>query len=124
MTLRVFLLVVASVMCSAVAQLALKKGMTGVVFPSGSGFEAMVSAVITVLLNGWIIVGFALYGLGALVWLLVLARLDVSLAYPFVALGFVVTAAQGVALLGEPLTAAKVVGIALVTAGVVVLARG
>jgi multidrug transporter EmrE-like cation transporter len=41
-----------------------------------------------------------------------------------VALGFVVTAALGVALLGEPLTAAKVVGIALVTAGVVVLARG
>jgi len=123
-SLRVLLLIVASVLCSAAAQLVLKKGMTGVAATSGHGLLDKLHAVMNVLLNPWIIGGFALYGLGALVWLLVLARVDVSLAYPFVALGFVVTAALGYLLLGEPMTTAKIAGIALVTAGVVVLARG
>lgn len=45
--------------------------------------------------------GLACYGPGALIWLRVLAMMDLSQAYPFVALGFVLTMALGFVLLGE-----------------------
>jgi len=67
--------------------------------------------------------GLALYGFGAIVWLFVLARLDVTTAYPFVGLGFILTMILGALFLGEVLTPSKVVGTLLVTAGVVLVAR-
>ena len=42
-----------------------------------------------------VIGGFGLYCLGALVWLVVLARADVSYAYPFLGLGFILTMLVG-----------------------------
>ena len=41
------------------------------------------------------VAGLALYGLGAMVWLYVLARLPLSAAYPFVGLGFILTMVLG-----------------------------
>jgi multidrug transporter EmrE-like cation transporter len=58
------------------------------------------------------------------VWLFVLARVDVSVAYAFVALGFFLTMTLGVLLLGEALTLAKVAGILLVVFGVWLVAAG
>jgi len=55
-------------------------------------------------------------------WLWVLSRLDVSLAYPLVSLGFVVTLALGVVWLGEPLSWTRVAGCGLIVAGVWLLA--
>ena len=42
--------------------------------------------------NKFLITGFMLYGLGAIVWLGVLAKWDVSKAYPLVGLGFLLSA--------------------------------
>ena len=67
--------------------------------------------------------GLALYGASVLVWLYVLSKLDVSLAYPFVGLGIVLTLMGGHFLLGEPVTAQRIVGSLVVCAGLVVIAR-
>ena len=61
---------------------------------------------------------------GYLIWLVVLNRVAVSFAYPFVGLGFVLTAFLAWALLGEGLTAYRALGTLLVTLGVVLIARG
>ncbi len=66
--------------------------------------------------------GLFLYGLSAVVWLFVLARLDVSVAYPFVALGFLVTMALGCLLFGEAFTVRKVLGTLIVMLGVYLVA--
>ena len=55
-----------------------------------------------------------LYGLGALVWLSVLSRVQVSLAYPFVSISFLITTALAVAFMGEPLTRPMVIGTLLI----------
>lgn len=67
--------------------------------------------------------GLLLYGGSAVLWLWVLSRLDVSLAYPLVSLGFVVTFALGVWWLGEPFSWTRLAGCTLIVAGVAVLAR-
>jgi multidrug transporter EmrE-like cation transporter len=64
-----------------------------------------------------------IYFLSAGVWLFVLARVDVSLAYPFVGLGFILTMLLGWGMRGEILSVHRVAGTALIVAGVVLLAR-
>jgi multidrug transporter EmrE-like cation transporter len=72
--------------------------------------------------NAAVVVGFVLYGASACVWLLVLARVNLSVAYPFVGLGFIATMLLGAFFLGEPLTVWRVIGTLLIALGVVLVA--
>jgi multidrug transporter EmrE-like cation transporter len=112
-------LILASVAFSALAQLLLKSGMKGV--PPAEGWVGTLSHA---LLSPMVLGGLVLYALGALVWLLVLARADLSFAYPFVGLGFVLTLALGKFVLAEDVSASRLAGTVLVIAGVVLIARG
>ena len=119
-----FLLIIISVSLSACAQILLKSGMS-----SGSVQRAFtenftISSVFSVLMNAYVMGGLCVYFGSALVWLIVLSKVEVSIAYPFVALGFVLTAVVGHTLFGEALTIQRLAGIVLVCAGVGVLARG
>lgn len=67
--------------------------------------------------------GLALYGLSLAVWLYVLSRVDVSLAYPFVGLGIVLTTLSGYFVLGEDVSAMRLTGCLVVAAGLVIVAR-
>ena len=123
MTRSVLLLVLVSVLLSSVAQIALKGGMSspGVGAASGGDFNlAMLRAIV---LNPKVLFGLFLYFTSAAVWLFVLARIDVGLAYPFVGLGFVVTMMLAWAIYGEVPTPGRVAGALLICTGVVVLAR-
>ncbi|MBF5095572.1 EamA family transporter [Azospirillum sp. INR13] len=57
------------------------------------------------------------------VWLAVLAKVEVTMAYPFVGLGFLVTLALGVLLLGESMSLTRLIGTLLVVLGVVLTAQ-
>ena len=117
----VFLLALVCVLLSAVAQIVLKAGMGAAALTAPRGAAATLAATF---LNPLVIGGLALYFLSAVVWLAVLAKLPVSTAYPFVSLGFVCTAALGWLIFGEPISAAKALGIALIVGGVLFVARG
>jgi len=56
-------------------------------------------------------------------WLGVLAKIDVSIAYPFVGLGFILTALFGVFLLGEAFTVIRFVGTCLVVLGIILVTQ-
>lgn len=110
-----------SIAMSVGAQFLLKAGMAA---PSvQEGLKLGGSAVVLGMMRSlplW--AGFAMYGASAVVWLGVLARWDVSRAYPMVGLGFVLTALIG-HLLGEQVGLARVAGIALIVAGVALIGR-
>lgn len=116
-------LIVANVAMTSCAQIVLKAGMGAPDVVRAMTGEARIPAILTVLLHPWIVVGLLLYGGAALVWLLVLSRVEVSLAYPFVGLGFVVTMFLASAFLGEAVSAGRVAGTLMIAAGIVVLAR-
>lgn len=67
--------------------------------------------------------GMVCYGASLCVWLAALAKAPVSTAYPMLSLGYVVVAAVSVLWLGESMGPAKVLGIALICAGVVLVSR-
>jgi len=67
--------------------------------------------------------GMVCYAASVCVWLAALSKAPVSTAYPMLSLGYVVVAAVSVLWLGESMGPAKVIGIALICAGVVLVSR-
>jgi multidrug transporter EmrE-like cation transporter len=67
--------------------------------------------------------GLSCYAISVAVWLVVLSRVDVSLAYPLVSLGYVINAVGAWFLLGEALSAQRLAGIGVIMLGVYILGR-
>lgn len=68
--------------------------------------------------------GFAAAFLASLAWMAAMTKFDLSHAYPFMSLNFVVVLLLSGWLLSEPMTTQKVVGVGLIVLGTVVAARG
>ena len=121
MTAGTLALILVSVTLSACAQVLFKFGVAPVPVPVVN--PSLIGGVISTLLRPGIMGGLALYGIGTLVWLRALAQTELSQAYPFVGLGFVMTAALGYLVFDEALGPTRLIGIALVIAGVVLVGR-
>jgi multidrug transporter EmrE-like cation transporter len=63
------------------------------------------------------------YGVSVILWLGALSRVPVSIAYPMLSVGYIVNALAAAFLFSEALTTGKILGIALIIGGVVLLAR-
>ncbi len=73
------------------------------------------------LLDPWIVLGFGCAFAAALCWMLALAKLPLSQAYPFTAFAFVLVVFGGAWLFSEPLSTMKLIGVGLIVAGVVLM---
>ena len=111
-----------SIILSVAAQFALKSGMSSIEVKEALSQPVALRTILVILTNKFVIGGFSLYGLGAVVWLGVLSRWDVSKAYPLVGMGFGLTVIVGL-LLGEQITMLRAVGVALICAGVFLVSR-
>lgn len=120
MTVRLFLLILASVTLSALAQLALKIGTTAAAGGRATGIGGEIGGLAQ---SPMIILGLGLYGIGALLWLFVLGRAPLSLAYPFVGIGFILTMLAGAFWLNESISVARLAGTLLIAIGCVLVAR-
>lgn len=121
MTAKALALILGSVTLSAIAQIALKIGMGGDAARQALAHESMWRGYLSLLLVPAVAAGLAAYGLSAVLWLRVLAEVEVSKAYPFVALAIVMTMVLGVLVLGEVVPAWRAVGAALIVIGVVLV---
>jgi multidrug transporter EmrE-like cation transporter len=122
MTWAAFALVMTGVLLNAVAQLALKASVsdTGII---GLDMQSLMSSAGSLVTNLWLWVGLICYGISVVVWILALSRVDVSIAYPMLSIGYIVNAVAASHLFNEPLGIGKVVGIGIIIVGVYVLAR-
>ena len=82
-----------------------------------------VARLLLVLRSPWVLLGLMMYGIGALSWVVVLSRLDLSIAYPFLALNFVLVALVSWLLLGESIPGLRWVGIGCICVGILLIAR-
>jgi multidrug transporter EmrE-like cation transporter len=76
------------------------------------------------LLNPWIVSAFAAAFLASLFWMAAMAKLPLSHAYPFMSLAFVFVLIASGLLFHEPVTPLKVIGIVLITLGIVASSQG
>lgn len=122
MNLLSFGLILTGVLLNAVAQLALKASVRDM---GAIELSAAASLPAATRLAGepalWL--GLICYGISVIVWILALSRVDVSIAYPMLSIGYIVNAIAAWALFGETLTPMRLVGIGVIILGVFILAR-
>lgn len=117
-----FSLVITGVMLNAVAQLALKAGVRGL-GPIALNFTQMLPVGLRMMTEPYLWIGLGCYVISVVVWILALSRVDVSIAYPMLSLGYVVNAVAAWWLFGEDLSPLRLTGIGIIIVGVYILAR-
>jgi multidrug transporter EmrE-like cation transporter len=117
-----FSLLMTGVLLNAGAQLLLKAGTNSV-----GVFEFSRDNIIPI---GWklatephIAGGLGCYVVSVAVWIMALSRVEVSIAYPLLSVGYVVNAAAAWYLFGEAVTPMRLAGIAIIIVGVCVVTR-
>ena len=122
MTWAAFALVLTGVLLNAVAQLALKASVsdTGII---NLDMQSLLSSAGSLATNLWLWLGLICYAISVVVWILALSRVDVSIAYPMLSIGYIVNAIAAWHLFDEPMNLGKVVGIGIIIVGVYILAR-
>lgn len=118
----VLALIFIDVILNVAGQLSLKYGMSQL-----GNFSLSLSTLPPVFLraatNLNVLLGVVCYGLGFMVWLIVLAKAEVSYAYPLISLGYVFTAILARVLLGEAVSFTRMAGILVTCLGVFIIAR-
>lgn len=117
------ILILINILIGSVGQLMLKSGMLQVGRIGVSEMSRPLATLGAVFTNPFILVALPLYGGALLMWLIVLSRLQLSFAYPFLALNFMVNALLAQAILGEHISFIRWVGIGLICSGVILVAR-
>jgi len=122
MNLLSFGLILLGVLLNAGAQLLLKAGTNAV-----GHFAFSRDNILPV---GWqlatephIMGGLTCYVISVVVWIMALSRVEVSIAYPMLSIGYVVNAIAAWYLFGEALGVARLTGIGIIILGVYVVAR-
>jgi len=75
------------------------------------------------LINPWILSSILATFFAGVSWMLAMSRFEISYAYPWISINFVLILILGVLLFNESLSGAKLLGTFLIVAGIVLIAR-
>lgn len=118
MSLSEFILLLMSVMASVGGQFFLKSGALklGKVNP-GNTFSHLLSIVTTPEL----LAGLTCYGLGAIAYIMLLTRVNLSIAAPAISLVYVFSVILGYFIFREPIPLTRTIGLSLIVCGVILV---
>jgi len=120
--LLTFLLAIISVTLNALAQIALRKTMQTLgTFPQ-SIFDYL-NFGYQLILNAWFITGMCLYAISIGLWMAVLGKTEVSLAYPLLSIGYIITAFIGYFFLHENVNLLRIIGLITICIGIIIISR-
>jgi drug/metabolite transporter (DMT)-like permease len=90
-------------------------------FPPDTGEKIIF--IIKLLLTPWIMSGFASAFIASIFWMAAMTQFDISFAYPFMSLSYVIVMVLSFLLMGEKLTPYKIVGTLVIIAGLFIVTR-
>ncbi len=118
-----FLLLSICILSAAIAQFCLKKGVVrlGELNFSLSGIW---NVILQIFQNPWLFVGMILFGSSFVVWLFVLPKFNLNIAYPIsVATQIIILSVAGIFLLNESLSLLQIGGVAFIIFGIFLLSK-
>ena len=118
MTIASVALLLFAVVSAATGQVMLKHGMQ---LASARAADAGGSLALRAATSPWVLLGLVVFGVSAVAWLAALARVPLSVAYPFNALGYIVILTASVVLLHERANVLTWVGSLMVVSGLLIV---
>jgi multidrug transporter EmrE-like cation transporter len=115
-----YLLVLLGMVLNVAAQVALKFASAPVAGAAPSNPLADPWRLAT---NPYFLFRLVLYAVSVINWVVVLARMDLSVAYPLMSVGYILTLFAGVWLFHEPINSTRIIGVVTIMIGVVLITR-
>ncbi len=111
-----------TVMTNAAAQVMLKYGMI-TLGPVSFSADTIIQRIFQIVFNPWVFAGLTMFVISMASHLYVLSKVDLSFAYPFLSLAYVVVALFAWAVFKEELGTFKIAGIAFIMIGTILIAQ-
>ena len=117
-----FILLFFNVLLTVLGQILFKHGMNvvGRVNSIRDAFGKLTQAF----LNPYILSGIAIYGFTTLIWLIILSRVKLSIAYPMLSFGYVLSILFSWLLFKESIPKVRIIGALVICIGVYLVAQG
>lgn len=115
-------LILFTVLTNFLSQIMLKKGMSQISLGTLTS-NNIVSAIPSIVFNIYVVGGLFVMVVSMASHLLVLSKVDISFAYPFLGLSFVLVTIWGHFVLAEPINLYKIAGVAFIVCGVALVAK-
>jgi drug/metabolite transporter (DMT)-like permease len=119
MTIVNFLLILANTFLLVGGQFLWKLGLQH----NELGFRSL-RTVVQLIVSPYILGGLAIYAIATVLWLFILSRVDLGLAYPIQSMAYIFAVFGAYWLFNEPLSVPKIIGCLLILSGVVFIGRG
>lgn len=87
------------------------------------GLIEKLSYFVGLISNPWILLAFTFTGLSGLSWFIAMTKFELSYAYPFVSLNYVLVLMLAPVILNESISTSKVVGTLIIVVGVILLVK-
>lgn len=120
--MKYIIFILFTVVTNAAAQLMLKQGMT-TLSPSVLAQDNIILKLLMVVFSPWVFFGLATFVISMASHMFVLSKVDLSFAYPFLSLAYVLVAVLAWQLFGEELGTYKIAGIVFICIGTVLIAQ-
>jgi drug/metabolite transporter (DMT)-like permease len=117
--MNVVVIIVIGVIFAALGQVSWKLGMN----QAGQLAALDPATLSTVLLNPYILLGFAMYGLSTIFWLIALSKKDLSFVYPFISLTYILVLVLSSLVLKESIGLNKIAGTIAIIIGLIIISQ-
>jgi drug/metabolite transporter (DMT)-like permease len=122
LTLKVFLAILLNDLWNSLAQLLMKKGVavTNIHFLD---FQSLLDFVTRNLASPLLWMGILVYASNFFIWMIILSKVDLSVAMPMGSIGYILTPFMAILFLGEAVTPLRWFAIVLIMAGIYVISQ-
>lgn len=105
-----------SVLLNSAAQILIRKGMLAVGQVSANN---LLESLVPMITNYWLWGAIVCYGVSFFTWMIALSKFEVSYAYPFLSVGYIVTAVFGFVFLSENISVIRCLGLLTICLGII-----
>ncbi len=122
LTTQQFIMILISITIAVGGQILLKLGLKDDPFAAAQLADTgIIATYVGVMFKPMVLAGLITYGLSAVVWLWVLSKVPLTVAYPMVGLSYILTLIPGYFLFAEKISMLRIIGILLIIQGVILI---
>lgn len=112
-----YLLIFVTILAATLSQIIIKYGQSTLYFPKSWALKEIFLMVIKNLFNPYVVSSIFVFLIGALAWVLVIQKIKLSVAYPFMSLSYVLIFLASYFLFRESINIYQVIGMLLLVTG-------
>jgi drug/metabolite transporter (DMT)-like permease len=112
-------IIIIGVIFAALGQVSWKLGMN----QAGQLVNLDFTTLTAVILNPYVLLGFVMYGLSTIFWLIALSKKDLSFVYPFISLTYILVLVLSNLVLKESIGLNKIAGALAIIVGLIIISR-